>query len=87
MERKSCILSTEKDFKRDAESQAIEDAACLVFLKHYFSKFAQKTNEEKMVDILQKSWGKMSEKAHVLAHTFTYGKTESDLINKALNGG
>ena len=81
------FLVQKKDFKRDAESQAIEDAACLVFLKHYFSKFAQKTNEEKMVDILQKSWGKMSQKAHVLAHTFTYWKTESDLINKALNGG
>ncbi|HOY13132.1 MAG TPA: DUF4202 domain-containing protein [Saprospiraceae bacterium] len=81
------FLVQKKDFKRDQESQTIEDAACLVFLKYYFSKFALKTNHDKMVEILQKSWGKMSEKAHMIALAFTYGKEEADLINKALNGG
>lgn len=80
------FLIQKKDYKRDLDSQCIEDAACLVFLNYYLEKFATKTDHTKMVDILKKSWAKMSEDAHKLALGFQYNEDCKALIKEALNG-
>lgn len=50
--------------KQDADAQAVEDIACIVFLEHYLDAFMAKTAVEKMPVILAKTWNKMSEKGH-----------------------
>ena len=57
-----------------------------VFLEHQFAEFSLKESEEKMIDILQKSWKKMSDKGHKAAFELVpkLGKEEQRLVTKAL---
>ncbi|PYH42087.1 DUF4202 domain-containing protein [Aspergillus saccharolyticus JOP 1030-1] len=51
----------------DAEVRAVEDVACLVFLEEQLEGFEAGVEEEKMVGILRKTWGKMSGRGRELA--------------------
>jgi hypothetical protein len=67
------FLLLKKSIKSDADSQTLEDCACLVFLEHHLLDFAQKTDEQKLVNILRQTWKKMSPQAqgHALTLHFT----------------
>jgi len=52
-----------KSLETDPEAQTIEDALCLVFLETQFTDLRHKEPEEKMLEILRKTWQKMSERA------------------------
>lgn len=54
-------LIRKENLRRDAEAQALEDTAALVFLAHYAGDFAARHPPEKVVDILVKTLRKMSE--------------------------
>jgi hypothetical protein len=56
-------LIRKERLKYDAEAQALEDVICLVFLEDYFADFASKHDDAKVIDILRKTWIKMSPKA------------------------
>ena len=71
---------------RDNEAQRVEDVACLVFLEHYFAPFAEKYTDEKLVDIVQKTWQKMSPEAHEAALKLKLGAREHAIVVKALGG-
>ncbi len=45
---------------QDSDVQALEDAACLVFLDSYLTAFAAKHPPEKVTSILTRTWRKMS---------------------------
>lgn len=79
---KSLIRRKEK--AADPEGQVLEDAACLVFLETEFAGFAAKTEEEKTLDILRKTWGKMSEAGRGAALGLSFGEREKALLAKAL---
>ncbi len=70
--------------KTDPEAQLLEDSACLVFLEHYFSAFAQKHDEQKLITILQKTWGKMSAQAQQAALSLNLSASNRALIERAL---
>jgi hypothetical protein len=53
-------LVKKEGIKHDPEAQLLEDVTCLVFLEYEFAAFAPKHDEAKLVDILQKTWLKMS---------------------------
>jgi tRNAThr (cytosine32-N3)-methyltransferase len=56
--------------KTNPGTQALEDAACLVFLEKEIGAFAAQHAEyprEKFVDIIKKTWRKMSARAQELA--------------------
>lgn len=72
--------------KRDAEAQALEDVACLVFLEHYFSAFAAKHDDEKLIGILRKTWAKMSETGHRAAMKLPMDAHARSLVEQALAG-
>lgn len=55
-------LLKKRRLKTDPEVQLLEDVACLVFLKYYFSEFAPKHDDEKIKSILLKTMNKMSKK-------------------------
>jgi hypothetical protein len=78
------MLRKEK-IKRDPQVQALEDVICLVFLKHYFSAFAEKHTPEKLIVIVQKTWAKMSEKGHEAALKLPFTVDQQALLAKALS--
>jgi hypothetical protein len=49
---------------RDPEVQLFEDAICMVFFENEFVDLAAKHDNEKMVDILRRTWAKMSPAGH-----------------------
>ena len=56
-------LITKKQLGTDSDTQTLEDALCLVFLESQFSDLRRKTPDEKMEEVLRKTWQKMSERA------------------------
>lgn len=79
-------LIRKERLKQDSESQALEDAACLVFLAHQFDAFAPTHTPEKMLGILRKTWRKMSARGHRAALALTFGPECKELIEAALAG-
>ncbi len=77
-------LIRKEQLKRDAEAQCLEDVACLVFLESYFADFAQKHDEAKLIDILQKTWKKMSPAGHAAALGLALPAAARELVEKAL---
>lgn len=57
-------LLLKKDLKSDAETQALEDVICLVFLENELGAFAGKHDEAKIARVLRKTWTKMSMRGH-----------------------
>ena len=60
-------LVRKKNLRRDPDAQALEDALCLVFLETQLGEFRAGQPDERMADILQKTWRKMSAEARALA--------------------
>ena len=83
---KAAGLLLRKNLAADPEGQTLEDAACLVFLQFEFADFTTKTEEGKVVDILRKTWGKMSPAAREAALKLSFAPREADLVNRALRG-
>jgi len=74
-----------KLIKKNEESQLLEDIICLVFLEYYFDEFAEKHTDEKVIDILQKTWVKMSEKGHEAAMQIAYSEKGLALVKEAIS--
>jgi len=56
-----------KNIKGNPDTQLLEDVTDLVFMEHYMLEFVGKHpdySEEKWVDIIRKTWNKMSDSAH-----------------------
>lgn len=68
----------------DPETQALEDAACLVFLEHYATEFAAKHDTGKVVEILRKTLTKMSEHGRTAAHALPLPDAVRQLVAAAL---
>jgi hypothetical protein len=79
-------LNLKKHFPGDPEARALEDALCLVFLEFQFAGLAAKSNDDKMINALRKSWEKMTEPARAEALKLIYGEREKTLLQRALNG-
>jgi hypothetical protein len=77
-------LNLKKGLGRDEECQVLEDALCLVTLQYQLAELMEKTDPDKMVGILQKTWKKMSEAARAEALALPFTEAESALIRKAL---
>ncbi|WP_026971152.1 DUF4202 domain-containing protein [Aliagarivorans marinus] len=78
-------LLTKQGIKRDPLVQALEDVICLVFLRYYFEEFAAKHDDDKVVDIVRKTWAKMSERGQQHALTLPLSESSLALVQKALN--
>jgi hypothetical protein len=70
--------------KDDSEAQALEDAACLVFLETDLDDFLGDHEQEKVVDVLRKTWKKMSPVAQQLALDIPLEPRARDLLREAL---
>ena len=77
-------LNLKKNFPADAECRVLEDALCLVFLEFQLAALAAKSDADKMVNAIRKSWEKMTEAARAEALKLNYGEREKNLITRAL---
>lgn len=78
------FLIEKKLLKKDQETQLLEDVICLVFLEFYLDPFVLKHDEEKLKNIILKTWNKMSEKGHQAALKINYTPENLQLIKDAL---
>jgi tRNAThr (cytosine32-N3)-methyltransferase len=78
---------SKKGLKTNPGTQALEDAAVLVFLESEIEAFAAQHAEyprEKFVDILRKTWRKMSPRAQELALGLELPGPVADLVREAV---
>tara|TARA_R110002033_G_scaffold54779_4_gene103357 strand:- start:225 stop:809 length:585 start_codon:yes stop_codon:yes gene_type:complete len=78
------FLIKKKLIKKNEETQVLEDTICLVFLDYYFDEFAEKHDDEKVVDILKKTWVKMSDKGHKTALKLPFSEKSLALVKRAI---
>ncbi|WP_026810165.1 DUF4202 domain-containing protein [Arenibacter latericius] len=78
------FLLQKKQLHKNEETQTLEDVICLVFLEYYFEDFAAKHPEEKQLDVLRKTWRKMSTKGHEAALQLPLSKQSRETISKAI---
>lgn len=77
-------LIRKKQLKTDPETQTMEDVICLVFLEYYFEEFAAKHESAKVIDILKKTWAKMSDKGHRAALQLPLSPASLELVKEAI---
>ncbi len=77
-------LNRKKNLGRDPDCQVLEDALCLVTLQYQLGDLVRKTDPEKLVGILQKTWKKMSSSARAEALELPFSEAEKALISRAL---
>ncbi len=64
--------------------QTMEDALCLAFLEHELAEFADKHDDQKLIDILTKTWRKMSARAREVALRLPLSGRPAELVARAL---
>ena len=79
------FLLLKKQLKKNKMTQTLEDVICLVFLEFYFEKFSHKYQEEKLIDIVKKTWTKMSDKGQKAALGLPLSDRSLKLISQALS--
>ena len=79
-------INQKRSIKTDLDAQTMEDALCLAFLEFEIDEFAAKHPDEKIVDILQKTWRKMSDQGHAAALALSYSPGTKALVERALSG-
>ncbi len=77
-------LNLKKNFPADSDSRVLEDALCLVFLEFQFADLAAKTDADKVINALKKSWQKMTPAGHACALKLPFAPHELALVQKAL---
>ena len=63
-------ILTKRELRKDADTQLLEDVACMVFLERYFADFYEEKadyDREKWLRIVRRTWGKMSPRGHEAA--------------------
>ena len=79
-----------KNIKGNPDTQLLEDVTDLCFMEHYILDFVNKHpdySEEKWIEIIEKTWRKMSGQAHefALAGKVNFPEPLTDLILKAVS--
>ncbi|MDP2830076.1 MAG: DUF4202 domain-containing protein [Sulfuricellaceae bacterium] len=87
IDKLKALLKKEK-LKLNPETQLLEDVIDLTFLEHYLeafvTKYSSQYDEEKLLDILRKTWKKMSESGHEAALKLNYTPEMLAVVKKAL---
>ena len=81
-------LLQKRNLRTDTDVQTLEDAAALVFLVHHLDDFLKRDDigEEKAIDIIRKTWKKMTERGHEAASALALSDESTALLEKALAG-
>ena len=74
------------DLRTDAGAQAVEDAACLVFLETQLAEVSTKLDRDHLLDVLRKTARKMSPAGLAAAATVPLDDAGRALLAEALGG-
>jgi hypothetical protein len=79
-------LLQKRNLRTDADVQTLEDAAALVFLDYHLEDFRKRDDigEEKAIEIIRKTWKKMTERGHKAAAALKLSPESTALLKKAL---
>lgn len=78
-------LIRKERLKQDTEAQQLEDIACLVFLEDHLADFAPRHEEAKIIDVIAKTWMKMSHTAQQAALALKLPAEARRLVGMALS--
>ena len=78
-------INLKRGLKSNPDVQQIEDALCLVFLEKQLEGYLGKWEDDKIIRILKKTWGKMSERAHKAALNLPMSNHARSLVEQALS--
>ncbi len=78
-------LVRKERLKQDEDAQRLEDVACLVFLEDHLADFAPKHSEAKVVEVIAKTWPKMSALGQQAALKLDLPEASRRLVGKALS--
>lgn len=79
-------LLLKKRLRDDHDAQCLEDVACLVFLENHLAEFAPQYDQQKVLNILRKTWKKMTPKGQSTASQLALPPAARTLLDKALSG-
>ena len=83
VERVQSLVRKERS-RVDPEAQILEDIACLVFLRYYLPAYAEKHSEEKLVQILSRTWKKMSPMGQAAVQDIELSPALKSLLDRAV---
>lgn len=70
--------------KGDEETQTLEDALCLVFMERQLEDFKQQVDEDKLANVIRKTWKKMSEQGRDAAMKLPLPESTRSFIEHTL---
>jgi hypothetical protein len=74
-----------KDHLRtDPATQTHEDGLCLTFLETQLAEVGDQLGEDKTVEVVRKTWAKMSPRGREAAGTLELAPTQRDLLERAI---
>jgi hypothetical protein len=77
-------INLKQNLHSNADTQTMEDALCLAFLEFEFEEFCAKHSPEKVLEVVQKTWKKMSEKGHEAALALPFSPSSLEIVKRAL---
>lgn len=79
-------INLKQGLHQNPDVQTMEDALCLAFLSHELEEFAGKHDDAKLIDIIRKTWRKMSERGHARALELapSLPRRSAELVTRAL---
>jgi len=77
-------INLKQGLHSNPDTQTMEDALCLTFLEFEFEEFCAKYPPDKVIEVVRKTWKKMSARGHELALTLPFSPTSLELVKRAL---
>jgi hypothetical protein len=77
-------INLKQNLHSNPDTQTMEDALCLEFLEFEFEAFSRKYSPEKVIEIVQKTWKKMSPRGHEFALKLPLSAGALELVKRAL---
>jgi hypothetical protein len=78
-------INLKQGLKSNPDVQQVEDALCLVFLEKQLEGYLGKWEDDKIIRILKKTWGKMSERGQEAALNLPMSAQARSLVEQALS--
>ncbi|HEX3854539.1 MAG TPA: DUF4202 domain-containing protein [Polyangiaceae bacterium] len=77
-------INLKQNLRSSSDMVVMEDALCLSFLEFEFDDFIAKYPTEKVIEVVQKTWQKMSARGHEIALTLPFSVGGLALVTRAL---
>jgi Domain of unknown function (DUF4202) len=77
-------INLKQNLRSNPDSQTMEDALCLSFLEFEFEEFCAKYPPDKVIEVVQKTWQKMSARGHEVALKLPLSPASLEVVTRAL---